>query len=228
MTKLNEIWKEAAPKQVFSTWLGALNSYRAMADLRPVSESERLSRDDRKHADYLVMNHGRLTMGAGMHDEAPAAPGFSPEGRIAASQSNVNQAMFIGDPPADWAINGWIEAPFHRGPLLNPNLSTVGYGESCQSQFCAAALNVQAGSQRARHDFVTPRPILFPPDKSSVPLAVSSIRNEWPSPITSCPGYKFPTGPAITIQLGGDFDARLGDFSVLSEGQQLAACAFDS
>jgi len=128
----------------------------------------------------------------------------------------------------DWAINGWIQTPFHRSALLNPNLSTVGYGESCQIPFCAAALNVQAGSQRARHDFVTPRAVFFPSDKSTIPIAVSSIVNEWPNPTTSCPGFRFPTGVAITVQLGGDFDARLGDFSVLSEGRQVPACGFDS
>ena len=44
-------------------------------------------------------------------------------------------------------------AVFHRFPLLDPQLRKVGYGEYCEDQACAAALNIQTGANSAWTDY---------------------------------------------------------------------------
>jgi len=51
--------------------------------------------------------------------------------------------------------DGWMALPFHRMPILNPRLTSAGFGLYCESQACAAGLNllkVRKGKcLRARH-----------------------------------------------------------------------------
>jgi hypothetical protein len=74
-------------------------------------------------------------------------------------------------------------------------------------------------------------PIEFPPDGGSV--ALTSFENEWPNPLTSCPGYGPPSGLAITLQLGNWLDTHLSQYSVarVSAGgnrSAVEACGIDS
>ncbi|HWN56834.1 MAG TPA: hypothetical protein VNO74_01965 [Methylomirabilota bacterium] len=60
-----------------------------------------------------------------------------------------------------------------------------------------------------------------------------SFANEYPDPLTSCPGYEPPSGVAITLQLGADIDSHLGEYSlkrIATDGNPVAldACGFDS
>jgi hypothetical protein len=109
-------------------------------------------------------------------------PGF-----VAGRASDV--LIATGTQPAAWAIDGWISAPFHRFPLLNPNLQRVGYGSFCEDGTCAAAINIASdalsGNLQFRRRIMSgepitgdsealgggwgthyPSPIIFPPDGS--------------------------------------------------------------
>ena len=74
-------------------------------------------------------------------------------------------------------------------------------------------------------------PIEFPPDDGTV--GIRSFENEWPDPLTSCPGFAPPSGLAITLQLGNWVDTRSGEYSVARVNDNgahtpIEACGFDS
>ncbi len=226
----------AAPPANAPPWLKRLNYYRALAKLGPVVEDPALSNGDRAHAAYIVKNfrdrieHGG--MGAEMHTEDPGREGFSPAGLEAAKSSDVD-VWYMSGPAGDgagtsdpdewaaerapgspeWSIDGWMSIPFHRMPMLNPQLSSAGFGLFCDAGSCAAALNLMSG---AKHPVASAAPpIQFPPDGSTI--GMRSFGNEWPDPLTNCSGYALPAGLAITLQLGPWLDTTLSDYSVVRE-----------
>ena len=224
-------------------WLRRVNYYRAMVKLPPVVEDTAASKGDRAHTMYIVKNFHDAIMhsglGAEMHTEDPGKPNFTPEGLEAAKSSDMdvwsmrgvsNAADGWGSP--EWSIDGWMSLPFHRMPILNPRLTSAGFGQYCESEACAAGLNLFKGSQgKMPAGAAESLPIEFPPDGGVV--AIRSFENEWPNPLTSCPGYGPPSGLAITLQLGNWMDTHLGEYSVAqvtADGNRtkIEACGIDS
>ena len=123
-------------------WLKRVNYYRAMVKLAPIVEDPALSAGDRAHTMYIVRNyHDRIEgggLGAEMHTEDPGSPGFTPEGLDAAKTSDMDVWSMRGVAPASdaadpdpwgspaWSIDGWMSLPFHRMPILNPQLDQCG------------------------------------------------------------------------------------------------------
>jgi uncharacterized protein YkwD len=247
----------AIPAAVVPEWLRRVNYYRAMVKLAPIVEDPALSNGDRAHAIYVVRNHHdkivNRGLGAEMHTEDPRSPNFTPEGLQAAKASDMD-VWFMPPRPAGaieppglsdsdewsaqrapgspaWSIDGWMSIPFHRMPILNPRLTSAGFGLYCESGACAAGLNLLNDAQRELTADAESGPIEFPPDGATV--AIRSFGNEWPDPRTNCPGYEPPSGLAITLQLGTWMDSHLGEYSVAREhadGSRTAveACGFDS
>ncbi|HEY6417813.1 MAG TPA: CAP domain-containing protein, partial [Candidatus Binataceae bacterium] len=234
-------------------WLRRLNYYRTLARLAPVVEDAALSRGDNKHAVYLVKNYAetikKAGLGADAHSEERGNPWYSPEGLAAAHNSDVDEWYIPGGeltPPPDdpdewvadrapgseaWTIDGWVELPLHRLPILNPNLRSAGYGKYCESGECVAALDLGHFNTSKADSAPLGAPIEFPPADAVLPLR--SFSEEWPDPRTSCPGYAAPSGLPMTLQLGDWIDAQLGVYSiarVVADGKssQLEACGFDS
>jgi hypothetical protein len=224
-------------------WLRRVNYYRAMVKLPPIVEDPELSKGDSAHTAYIVKNYHDAIMssglGAEMHEEDPGNPNFTPAGLEAAKSSDMDvwsmrgvskDADGWGSP--DWSIDGWMSLPFHRMPILNPKLTSAGFGLDCESEACAAGLNLLKGSQGEMPAAAAKSlPIEFPPDGGTV--AIRSFENEWPNPLTSCPGYGPPSGLAITLQLGNWMDTHLSDYSlarVNPDGSRSAmqACGIDS
>jgi uncharacterized protein YkwD len=103
-----------------------INVFRKIAGLEPVTLDPVLSKGCQAHADYLVKNSGHpSTEGLGGHDEDPKLPGFSEEGRRAGKSSDIS---FGVEPLA--AVDGWMATFFHRVPLLDPDLTRVGFGSA--------------------------------------------------------------------------------------------------
>ncbi|GEM_PF-2377039 len=213
-------------------WLVPLNRYREMVGLPPLTADAELSRGDLLHSHYLVINYGfqlpGLDLGADAHTEDPAKPGFTGEGAAAAAASDIDWSWSPRSrrQPA-WAIDDWMQGPFHRMQIINPYLHTVGYGSDCHGAACFAALNT--GSFRAPS---TPqlwsRPVAFPPDGSVIHMATSS--SEWPNPLTGCHGYVLPAGLPITLELGHLLVPELTSFS-LKKGDgadPVEACAYNA
>ncbi|MGH7924394.1 MAG: FHA domain-containing protein [Candidatus Binatus sp.] len=223
-------------------WLMRVNYYRVMAKLPSIVEDPALSKGDRTHAMYVVRNYRdaieHAGLGAEMHTEDPGNPNFTPAGLEAARSSDMDVWSMRGVSAGDkwgsptWSIDGWMSIPFHRMPILNPALTSAGFGMYCEAGACGAGINLLKGAQRKLPvDAAANWPIEFPPDGATV--AIRSFDNEWPDPRTSCPGYAPPSGLAITLQLGNWMDTHLGEYSVARENadgnsMRVEACGVDS
>ena len=95
-------------------WLAELNRDRAAVGLTPVAEDPALSDGDLKHAKYVAINYPiQAALGAELHSEDPSKPGYTPEGKTAAGQSNV--------------------APYWYPPLFRCPIDTVGGLSECMA-----------------------------------------------------------------------------------------------
>ena len=220
-------------------WLALLNWYRKICGLDAVTENARLSTGDRAHVEYLLANYSEALRsgaipGGEMHEERDGSPGYTPEGAAAGKQSDVDFMYWHGHQPeglVNFAIRDWISGAFHRLPLLNPNLRTVGYYDFCGGGLCVAALNAIGGAPAVRRNAAFAKPVEFPPQ--GAPIDLRTFNDEWPDPLSSCPGYAAPTGLPITLALGSFVPVKLESFDIeriAADGrsEKLDACGFDS
>jgi hypothetical protein len=221
-----------APTEV-AAWLAPLNRYRAMVGLAPVTADAQLSHGDSLHSNYLAVNYAPqladLRLGAEAHTEDPDKPGFSAEGAAAARASDVD---WMWDPRSrpkpSWAIDNWMQVPFHRMQIINPYLHRVGYGTDCHEAVCFAALNTGTDVDPPPA-MPWPKPLVFPPDGSVMDSGTFS--GEWPDPLTACHGYTSPAGLPITLELGHSIEPGFSDYSVKradGNSASIEACAFDA
>ena len=120
-------------------------------------------------------------------------------------------------------IDRWIEGPFHRLTVFDPQLAEAGYGEAESDGCWVAALRLSPPPEDTRP---YPRAIAFPPADAAV--ALDWLGLEAPDPLASCPGYARPVGLPITLQIGRDADAKLSAHSLTQDGKPIESCAFDA
>jgi hypothetical protein len=218
-------------------WLLPLNRYRGVAHLLFVNSDPAMTTGARYHARYLIKNYRKelkkgLNLGALTHTEDPANQWYTPEGSAAAAFSDTHFAMGpdpFHPPSRSWAFDSWMTAPFHRLWILNSRLRRVGYGEYCERGVCGAVLEVRSPAGLAPAPVVLPYPIEFPPNGSIVRL--TSAQGEWPNPLAPCPGYSFPSGLPITLQLGQLAPTEFSGYTLTLNGTAPApidACGFNS
>ena len=74
-------------------------------------------------------------------------------------------------------------------------------------------------------------PVEFPPDGATVNLQ-SFAGADYPNPLSSCPGYKAPTGSPISIQLGQgygpDDSLEVSSAFVTHDGAEIETCLITS
>jgi len=208
------------PQPDAEAWLTHLNSYRAMAGLNPVSENPDWENGAYLHSRYMVKND---FIG---HSENPENEWYSVEGEQAAQSSNLAASH---SPTTDdtYAIDLWMQAPFHAIGILDPRLSQVGYGsfrEEDGGLQMGATLDVIRGLGEL--PLTVSYPIAWPADGSSVTL--TSHFSESPNPLSSCTGYQAPTGVPILLQIGpGDQTPKILAHSFSQGSASLAHCVFD-
>jgi Cysteine-rich secretory protein family len=210
-------------------WLARLNHWRAMAGLSPVADDSSLSDADFKHARYLVENFRDVIarggdIGVAGHREDPHRPWYTPEGAAAAENSDVFEGWFARapSPPSTSAVDWWISGPFHRLPILNPDLNAAGFGTYDKDGCWAAAMDLAPHPHPPQ---LFERAIEFPPDGTVTSLSWAA--GEWPNPLAACPGYSRPAGLPITLQLGWFTDTGLTAHSIVLDGRPIEHCAFD-
>jgi uncharacterized protein YkwD len=214
-------------------WLAVLNGYRTSAHLAPVTNDFTFSDGDFQHSRYIANNYHdqistRASLGGEMHHEDPSKPWFTKEGAIAGLASDVDEMWdSSGSAKASWAIDDWMQGPFHRISLLDPQLHRVGYGSFCENGVCIAALNVHGDSdRRLTRPVPLAAPIKYPPDGATI--STNSFIAEWPDPLTNCPGYEAPAGFPITLQLGMLVEPGISRYALTTQGgASVEACAFD-
>lgn len=202
------------------TWLARVNFYRAMAALPPVAEDPNLSVGPFEHARYMVRND------VIKHAESPRDSWATLAGAVAAGSSNL--AGSWKPEPDSWAIDNWMQAPFHAVGILDPALRNVGFGifrKSDGQLQTAAALDIVHGREPSAAE-TAKFPVMWPANGMTVPIGEHT--SEWPSPLTSCKGYVSPAGLPIIVQLGSGSLIPFGTKSMLWLGKErVEHCIFD-
>jgi uncharacterized protein YkwD len=220
----------ATQSGALSTTLASLervNYWRALENLAPVSSTPDLNGAALKHARYLVKHalEGKLAelAAGGAHTEDPSDEWYTPDGLAAGENSDVSPPC-RGCPlrSASQEIDDLIAVPFHRFPILDPQIKRLGYGSYSEGGYQAAVLYLPI-SPRGPTTFE--QPIEFPPNGSTVGLAV--YEPEWPDPLSSCTNYDPPAGSPITIELGSWLTTQVTSYSVKTEDQTLDSCIFN-
>ena len=202
-------------------WLERVNFYRAAAALPPVIEEPALSTPVSLHARYMVM-HDLVA-----HTEKARLSWATREGAEAAKVSNLAASLSVSEPET-WAVDTWMQAPFHAIGILDPALQHVGFGihraQGGRIQ-TAAGLDVIHGRAPVV-SASTVFPIVWPANGATVPLAEGV--QEYPNPLSSCKGYKAPTGLPLIVQLGsGEGVPRVTRSRISSGDEVLQHCVFD-
>ncbi|HEV3142091.1 MAG TPA: CAP domain-containing protein, partial [Vicinamibacterales bacterium] len=200
-------------------WLERVNFYRATASLPSVEEDVDLSRGIVDHARYML-RHGVVK-----HDERRGDRWTTADGAAAAAASNLAGSSRI-DEPDSWAVDTWMQAPFHAIGILDPALSRVGFGiEHAHT----SNLQTAAGLDVIRGRRVDPSsiqyPVVWPSDGAVVPIAAHV--EEYPSPLVSCPGYTAPSGLPLIVQLGRDETPHVRASAFVEGDRLLEHCVFD-
>jgi hypothetical protein len=203
------------------TWLDRLNFYRGTAALPPVTEEPSLSAPVSLHARYMVMHDVII------HSEKRRHRAATAEAAAAAAVSNL-AASFRADEPDAWAVDTWMQGPFHALGILDPALRQVGFGihrERNGRIQTAAGLDVIHGrATSAPSSFIYP--VVWPADGTTVPLAEGI--EEYPNPLSSCRGFKTPTGLPLIVQVGsGEGVPQVTGTAIFDGERSLAHCTFD-
>jgi hypothetical protein len=225
------------PPAETAVWLGPLNEYRAMLGLRAAESDPALSAGDSAHARYLVKNFGDPIkagrLGAEAHSENTSLPFASVAGGRAAAASDIEESANPENSSSTlprMSLDGWMSLAFHRFWIINPGLRTAGYGQFCEDTVCVAGLDLLSGAANIPPDPAPfPQPLKFPPAGGTTRL--NSSGNEWPNPLTACPGYNAPTGLPITLELGTMMEVHMSAYSLTLNGTApaaLEACGFDA
>jgi uncharacterized protein YkwD len=201
-------------------WLSYLNSYRHMANLPPVTYNDAWNQGSFYHSRYMVKNNIMT------HYEDPNNPYFTIEGDQAGRSGNL-AGSFNHETDDRFSIDTWMQAPFHAVSILDPTLLSVGYGsyrENGSGLQMGATLDVLRG--RGEIPGEVEFPIMWPGDGKTV--YINHHWGEYPSPLTSCPGYQAPTGLPIILQLGsGNQTPLVTGHSFLVGNTSLEHCVFD-
>jgi len=211
-----------------ATWLAQVNRWRSAARVDPIGENSWLSLGSTQHAQYLVKNgpsdtaafrRYTQTLGANAHTEEFGNLYWTGEGNEAGQHGGIG---WDKDSAAD--IDGLLIAPFHRLPILSPWAKVGGYGDSGRWPKRAGVLVLRGA---------TPvgiiKPVFFPPDGATM-LTGAMINSEFPNPLEACPGYAFPVGLPITVQVGTSVRVRLESYSLEDETthRKVETCGFDA
>ena len=184
--------------------LARVNRYRATAGLAPVALDAKLSAGCMEHAQYMLQNRGTDAMvGLNAHKQRANLPGASAAGAACGKAAD----LFPEVSDLDAAVDGWMASLYHRRPMLNPGLKTigVGYAELPERTLMAALMFADADDAKAAW------PVRYPAGKQAdVPL---EFGNEVPNPIPG--GGK--AGYPITLQFP-PFDAVTGVSASLASG----------
>ena len=202
-------------------WLVRVNLHRKLAGLPPVTANAVWGNGARLHSRYIVKN-GQVT-----HFEDPSNPWYTKAGYEAGLKGNV--AAFLEKTTADsYAIDYWMQGPFHAIGIIHPHLVKVGYGayreDAAGFYGMGATLNVISGRDYSSPDIY---PSMYPSGKQPM-VQRWYTGGEHPNPLASCPGYTAPSGPAIMLMLGDNqVVPRVTAHIFKQGGKALAHCIFD-
>ena len=174
--------------------LAALNRYRQLAGLAPVSISPVIHQSALAHAFYTFFNGASPSIrDLGIHKEDSSGQGFTGDNVLARAQhfgypqrSMAEVITHRSDPGG--GVSDWIDSVYHRIPLLRADLLELGYGDAYLGPLTVQVMDM------SYKETTTGRVILYPsPDQVGVPVAFNG--NEIPDP---APNASYPIGYPIT------------------------------
>lgn len=187
----------------------AINDYRAMHGLKPLTFNKNLTYAAKLHAQYLDTNKAAQTA-ASMHDEDPKLPGYigsrlHERGMYAGYAGNfAEDVSYSGSSKAtiSQGVDNLFDAPYHRMPFLTLDAVEIGLDKQGNYTVIEFGLTNEWDSQLV----VSPAP-----GDPYVPVAFDG--HETPDPIRNHSGTKYPVGYPIMVQLSGKFvrDVKLVD-----------------
>jgi uncharacterized protein YkwD len=208
----------ADPAAMAARALARVNAYRVQAGLESVILDLDLAHACRAHCEFLARNAGHpSTAGLGVHDEDPALPGYTDEGRRAGKAS----VIAWGDVEPLAAIDDWMATLYHRVPILDPQLKRIGFGHARRGSGWVTALDVLHGKEPGPAAGV----VLYPaPDQIGVPLTFPA--NEEPNPIPHAKDRR--AGFPITATFPANATLAQMAFSLTDDSGQGVAVWFSS
>jgi hypothetical protein len=200
----------------------------------------------------IVLANGQLRFQSpqdAFRSEVEGRPFFTDDGASAGSNAAVVTARAINLSGADF-VDLMMTMPFRGLIPMVPQFSIAGLGAYCDPGECAIVIPGRYALEKserialydgpASDQFWNPHlglipmetgrlraPVEFPPDGATVNLQ-SFAGRDYPDPLSSCPGYKVPTGAPISIQLGEGYGAdgslQVSSVSVMRDGAELDTC----
>ena len=180
-----------------------------------------------------------------MHNEDKSNHWYTDQGYWAGHSGNVLLSSFRVS--QSQAIEGWVGAPFHGLAMLAPDLHTSGFGSFCESGKCAAVLSTghlsdlrdsaairdipqfdyDSDAPEKRNKLVLETPVRWPAPGTSI-VDGGFNGQEWPNPLSACPGYRAPTGVVIFASFGRDFVAEAVPQSLTCNGAPIEHCVVNA
>src|SRR5579862_215017 len=181
--------------------------------------------------------------------EEKGNPYYTDNGASAGRNAAVVTAQEINLSGADF-VNLVMTMPFSGMIPMVPQFSVAGLGAYCDAGLCAIVIAYRFALEKsvriALYDgpasdrmwnpnlglipMETGRlrsPVESPPDGATVNLQ-SFAGEDYPDPLSACPGYKAPTGTPISIQLGEGYGADgtldISSVSVTRDGANIDTC----
>lgn len=169
------------------------------------------------HAKFLSLHPKEHLRWPEAHEENPALEGFTPRGQRAAMSSVIvhREGTAVGLEWARSSIDGWIGTPYHRFPLLEHNISRIGYAHLISEQLTVGVLDM--GSLQDPYDpALAPRFVCWPPHgMKGVPTSFHG--REQPNPLEDQPPSEqdiTKTGYPISLQLQREFAGVVADSGI--------------
>jgi len=159
------------------------------------------------------------------HYELSTLPYYTVAGDTAARNGNIevnSSTSFTDEQAIDW----WMAAPFHAMNMMDPRLSSTGFGSYRQVKSgwdAGFTLDTIRGNSFTGGTY----PVFYPGNNSIEPLT-SYGGFEFPDPLQACPGYAAPTGLPVFVEIGGNVATTVGAHSFTANGTSLPNCVIDS
>jgi hypothetical protein len=181
--------------------------------------------------------------------EVKGKPFYSDTGASAGSVAVILTAPAINLSGAEF-VDRLMTMPFSGLIPMVPQFSIVGLGAYCDPGRCAIVIPGRFALEKsvrialydgpASDRLWNPNlglipteegrlrtPVEFPPDGATVSFQ-SYTGDDYPDPLSACPGYKAPTGAPISIQLGQGYGAdgnlEVSSDSVTRDGVEIDTC----
>ena len=191
--------------------LAAVNRYRRLAGLGPVTSSTVIHQSALAHSFYTLFNGALASIrDLGIHKEEAPGQGYVGDNVLTRAQhfgypqrSMAEVITHRADPAT--AVSDWIDSVYHRFPILRADLLELGYGDAYLGPMTVQVMDM------SYRETTTGRVILYPADNQvNVPTAFNG--NEIPDP---APNASYPIGYPVSATFDRNARVTIASFNLL-------------